>query len=155
MIKVTVKAQGKASFFITTLQKDTHTHNKKLTGLRQCAQRVIQTLFQATWQACLILMACNVMAWLLCWQFHIFNKTLCHCREALHGWWKCKRQISAAALTRVPLSGSLADLGLISTTSCMIDKWKGNLRCSPESATSYLVSSCFFFSSLGFCLAKK
>lgn len=46
--------------------------------------------------------------------------TLCsHCNEVVHGWSECERQITVVVLMGVPLP---ADLGLISATSCMIDK---------------------------------
>lgn len=42
-----------------------------------------------------------------------------YCNEVAH---VCERQISVIVLMGVFLPGSLADLGLISATSCMIDK---------------------------------
>lgn len=45
-----------------------------------------------------------------------------YCNEVVHGSQVCERQISVIVLMGVFLPGSLADLGLISATSCMIDK---------------------------------
>lgn len=53
----------------------------------------------------------------------VLSLTLCsHCNEVVHGWGVCERQIRVVVLMGAPLQGSLADLGLISATSCMIDK---------------------------------
>lgn len=60
------------------------------------------------------------MTWLL---LTVSSLTLCsHCSEVEHGWRECERQIIVVVLMGVPQPGSLADLGLISATSCMIDK---------------------------------
>lgn len=49
--------------------------------------------------------------------------TLCSlCNEVVHGRRECERQIGVVVLMGLPLPGSLADLGLILATSCMIDK---------------------------------